>query len=64
MNNPSAEAAAEALLDKRDVAARWGCSTKTVERHVADGSLCAIHIGRLVRFSREDVLQAEKRMHK
>ncbi len=61
MNNPSAEAAAEALLDKRDVAARWGCSTKTVERHVADGNLCAIYIGRLVRFSREAVLQAEKK---
>jgi excisionase family DNA binding protein len=52
------------LLTKQDVAERWGCSTKTVERHVADGDLRVIHLGRLVRFRREDVWAAEKKMRK
>ena len=52
------------LLDKRAVAARWSCSTKQVERLVAIGVLRPIRIGRLVRFRREDVLAAEKKMQK
>ena len=62
MKSRSAETGDEALLDKPDVAERWGCSTKTVERHVAEGTLRAIRIGRLVRFRREDVVLAEKKM--
>jgi excisionase family DNA binding protein len=48
------------LLTKQDVAERWRCTPRTVDRHVADGSLRAIYIGRLVRFRREDVFAAEK----
>jgi len=58
------EPIAEVLLDKRDLAARWGCSIKSVERRVADGTLRPIHLGRLVRFTREEVLRAEKAMQK
>jgi excisionase family DNA binding protein len=54
----------DVLLDKHDVASRWGCSTKTVERRIAEGTLKATYIGRLLRFRRENVLAAEKKMQK
>ena len=63
MKNSRADAA-EPLLDKTDVAARWGCSTKSIERRVEEGKLRPIYIGRLVRFTREEVLRAEKKMRR
>lgn len=52
------------LLTKQEVAVRWGCSSKSVERRVAEGLVKPVRIGRLVRFRREDVLTAEKKMSK
>lgn len=37
------------------VAAHWECSTKTVYRRIADGSLPCLRIGGIVRLSREQV---------
>ncbi|MGD0255474.1 MAG: helix-turn-helix domain-containing protein [Acidimicrobiales bacterium] len=42
-------------LDVDDVASRFQVSPKTIRRRVADGSLPHYRIGRLVRFTSEDL---------
>jgi hypothetical protein len=51
----------DALLDRKELAARWSCSTETIKRRQADGSLKATFLpgGRLVRYRLRDVLKAE-----
>lgn len=51
----------DTLLDRKELAARWGCSTETIKRRQSDGSLKATFLpgGRLVRYRLRDVLKAE-----
>jgi excisionase family DNA binding protein len=44
------------MLSTKEVAERLRCSEATIARRVADGTLPAVRIGRLVRI-REDVLE-------
>ncbi|HEX7518332.1 MAG TPA: excisionase family DNA-binding protein [Chthoniobacterales bacterium] len=43
------------LLRKREVAERWACSLKTVEREVQDGTLTRVKIRGGVRFRETEV---------
>jgi excisionase family DNA binding protein len=43
------------LLRKREVAERWACSLKTVEREVQDGNLTRVKIRGGVRFLESEV---------
>ena len=62
MDSPR-DATGETMLTKKDLARRWDCSIKSVERLVASRVLLPTRIGRrLVRFRREDILAAEKKM--
>jgi len=45
----------ETLLRKKEVAARFACSTRTVEREVQDGRLTRIRIRGGVRFRESEV---------
>ncbi|MFT4177484.1 MAG: helix-turn-helix domain-containing protein [Luteolibacter sp.] len=45
------------LIDKKEVAAIWGTSTRTVEREVSAGRLKKYKIRGCVRFIKEDVLR-------
>jgi excisionase family DNA binding protein len=42
------------------VAKHWGCSLRTVQRRIADGSLHCLRIGGIVRVSREQVEAYER----
>jgi len=43
------------LLRKREVAERWSCSLRTVEREVQDGNLTRVKIRGGVRFRESEV---------
>jgi excisionase family DNA binding protein len=43
------------LLRKREVAERWSCSLRTVEREVQDGNLTRVRIRGGVRFRESEV---------
>jgi excisionase family DNA binding protein len=43
------------LLRKREVAERWACSLRTVEREANDGRLTRIKVRRNVRFLESEV---------
>lgn len=44
------------LLTIHDVAERWSCSARTVQKKIATGELPAVHLGpKLVRIRPEDV---------
>jgi excisionase family DNA binding protein len=43
------------LLRKREVAERWACSLRTVEREANDGHLTRIKVRRNVRFLESEV---------
>lgn len=45
------------LIDKKDVAALWGTSVRTVEREASAGRLKKHKIRGCVRFLKEDVLR-------
>jgi excisionase family DNA binding protein len=45
----------------RMVADHWNCSTETVYRRIADGTLSCLRIAGLIRVTREHVEECEKR---
>lgn len=53
------------LLDRKQLADRWGVSIETVKRREKDGTLKATHLpgGRLVRYRLSEILKAESDTH-
>jgi hypothetical protein len=51
----------DALLDRRTLAYRWGCSIETIKRREKDRTLTPVHLpgGRMIRYRLADVLKAE-----
>ena len=50
----------QTLIDRKELAARWGCSILTVKRREKDGILKPIHLStRLVRYRLADVEELE-----
>ncbi len=54
-------AAAGERMTVRQVAALWGCDPKTVHRRIADGTLECLRIGRMIRVTKDQVLECEAR---
>jgi len=49
-------------FSRKQLAERWGCSTKTLERMEASGKLTATHIGdRIIRYSEDAIEKVERR---
>ena len=49
------------LLNRKQLAERWGCCTKTLERLEANGKLMAIRIGDgLIRYSEDAIEKVER----
>ena len=46
---------------RRQIADRWGCSTKHVDRRTDSGDLVVTRFGRLIRVSEADLLDCEHR---
>ncbi len=53
--------ASPAYMTPRDIAERWQCSVRTVERKISDGTLRAVRFGpKLVRIRPEDLTAFEE----
>jgi excisionase family DNA binding protein len=52
---PHDRALSDKLLRKKEVAERWACSLKTVEREVQDGNLTRVKVRGAVRFRESEV---------
>lgn len=51
------------LWTVHDVAERWACSTRTVQKKIASGELPALHLGpKLVRIRPQDVEALEAKL--
>jgi hypothetical protein len=53
--------AEQVMLTRKELAARWRCSTETIKRREAEGAMKVWKLGRLVRYRLKDVLAAEAR---
>ena len=55
MNNNTKQTM-QTLIDRKELASRWGCSIPTIKRREIDGMLKPIHLStRLVRYRLADV---------
>lgn len=60
--SPQDADSAQRLIDKKEAAALWGTSTRTVEREVSAGRLEKHKIRGCVRFLKADVLRLGRMM--
>lgn len=58
--SPNPATTAQSLLTRRELATRWHCTPRTIDRHERAGKLQAVYIGpRTVRFRLTDILAIE-----
>jgi predicted DNA-binding transcriptional regulator AlpA len=51
------------LISRRDLAARWNLSIKTIHRREKEGILCPLFLGeRTVRYRLSEIIEVERRL--